>query len=133
VFVCTLTAATIGAQSNVERVSTLTFNSAVQVPGAVLPAGTYVFRQIGGTVDRVGLVQVSTVPPTRLLAQFRTKPSRRTTSGNDVTFRRTLNGTSPPIAVWYFNKGMDGSEFLYSTSELRAFATSPTRAIDLKQ
>jgi hypothetical protein len=134
VFVCTLTAATVGAQSNAERVSTLTFSSAVQVPGAMLPAGTYVFRQIGGTVDRAGLVQVSTVAPTtQLLAQFRTKPSRRATSGNDVTFRRTLNGTSPPIAVWYFNKGMDGREFLYSTSELRAFATSPTRTVDLKQ
>jgi hypothetical protein len=97
----------------------------------MLPAGTYVFRQIGRTVDQMGLVQVSTVPPTRLLAQFRTKPSTRATSGNDVTFRRTQNGTSPPIAVWYFNKGMDGSEFLYSASELRAFATSPTS--DLKQ
>ena len=60
-----LTAATIGAQSNANRVSTLTFGSPVQVPGAMLPAGTYVFRQMGGANDRVGLIQVSTVPPTR--------------------------------------------------------------------
>ena len=128
-----LTAATIGAQSNANRVSTLTFSSPVQVPGATLPAGTYVFRQMGGASDRVGLIQVSTVPPTRLVAQFRSKPISRASNGDDVTFRRTLNGASPPIAVWFFNKGMDGREFLYSDSEIRAFATLPARTVDLKQ
>ncbi|HTI42600.1 MAG TPA: hypothetical protein VL693_12310 [Vicinamibacterales bacterium] len=81
----------------------------------------------------MGLIQVSTVPPTRLLAQFRSKPISRASSGDDVTFRRTLNGASPPIAVWFFNKGMDGREFLYSDSEIRAFATLPARTVDLKQ
>lgn len=130
--VCTLTAATVGAQSSGQRVATLTFSGPVQVPGAMLPAGTYLFRQIAGPVDGHRLVQVSAVEPTRLVAQFRTKPSRRAAAGGDVTFRPTLNGTSPAIATWYFNKGMEGSEFLYSASELRALATAPPRPVNLK-
>lgn len=128
--VCTLTPATIDAQSSGQHVSTLTFNAAVQVPGAILPAGTYMFRQIAGQIDRHGLVQVSAVGQSRLVAQFPTTPTRRPTTGEDVTFRSTPNSTPPAIGMWYFDKGMDGSEFLYSASELRALANPPARRVN---
>lgn len=126
-FVCTLAAATVGAQSRAPLVATLTFGAPVQVPGAILPAGTYVFRQIGGVIGH-GLVQISSVRPKRVVTQFRTRVIGRTVEGDEVTFRPTLNG-SPAIATWYFNKGIEGSEFVYSTSELHALATPPTGAV----
>ena len=115
---CIVALTEVGAQSSGSRSEDLTFSAPVQLPGGVvLPAGTYLFSSnLSG--DRS--VEVSTRRPKRLVAHLQTVATRRDSPGNAVTFRRTLDGVPPAVGAWYFNGGVEGYEFLYTSDELRA-------------
>ena len=106
---------------NWNQATRFTFSQPVQIPGQVLPAGTYCFR-LAATNDR-HLVQIFREDRT-VVATLNTVPRER--YGNDVEAAITLanRGATQPQAIvaWYFVGESEGHEFLYSKQEERELA-----------
>lgn len=106
----------------------LTFSGTVQVPGATLPAGTYVFRIANPDVKTVW--QVLDARERHILASFffvrtadRTFEEQNAAHGKPVvTFHETRRGVPPAVRVLYYPTDPAGSEFLYSKEQAETFA-----------
>jgi hypothetical protein len=106
----------------------LTFSGTVQVPGAMLPKGTYVFRIADPDSQRVW--QVLDKSQRHVLAQFfyvrtgdRTIEEMNAAHGRPVVrFHETTQGVPPAIKVLYYPTDMAGAEFLYTEEQRAQFA-----------
>ena len=95
----------------VSDITYLTFSAPVQVPGAVLPAGTYVFRRIAPRVILVESKEGSTV-----YTAFMTIPRWRATAEarDEIVFGESPTCcAAPPVAMWFPAYRELGHEFLY--------------------
>ena len=107
----------------------LTFSGAVQVPGATLPAGTYVFRL--ATPDNQMVWQVLDASERHVLASFFYASSRdRTTQEQNrangkpvVRFYETPRGIAPAMKVLYYPWDSAGYAVLYPKSQAEQIAT----------
>ncbi len=97
--------------------SYLTFNRPVSVPGASLPAGTYVFRRPTDTATNV--IEVLSKDDSRAFSMFMTIPATRqeSTPETTVVFGEAPQGTPPPIRRWFPAYSLTGYEFLYPKGE----------------
>jgi hypothetical protein len=120
---CLLPSAQVRAQKG-PRSAAVTFNAPVQLPGLVLPKGTYTFEHVP-SVSEAASVVVSTGQPKRVVGRFTTLPTRRVSAGEAVTFHHTQTNGAPAIAAWYFNGGSEGYEFVYTAQELRLLTLAP--------
>lgn len=69
----------LGASANADawdKKTVVTFSDSVEIPGQVLPAGTYVFKLANSISDR-HIVQIWTGDETQLLATLMTVPDYR--------------------------------------------------------
>jgi hypothetical protein len=106
-----------GATAN--KLMFLTFSGTVQVPGATLPKGTYVFRIADPDTQRVW--QVLDKSQRHVLAQFfyvrtgdRTVEEMNAAHGRPVVrFHETASGDAPAIRIVYYPTDYAGAEFLY--------------------
>jgi hypothetical protein len=97
----------------------LTFSKAVQVPGATLPAGKYVFRLADPPTQQVW--QVLDAKERHVIASFfyvptveRTTQQQNAANGKPVViFSETPEGVPPPVHVLYYPSDLAGSEFIY--------------------
>jgi hypothetical protein len=105
--------------------TTLTFSQPVEVPGKVLPAGTYVFehheaaanRHIVNIYEKDGktlIMSVLAVPDYRLKA----------TSKTVINFTEVGPGQPQAIRAWFFPGTTVGDELVYSKTRAQALATS---------
>jgi hypothetical protein len=87
----------------------LSFSTPIEIPGARLPAGPYIFRLLG---ER--LVQVQSVTRSKVYATFFTIPSYGTgdESRERIKFELTGEDGLPRIVAWYL-PWSTGHEFLY--------------------
>jgi hypothetical protein len=87
----------------------LSFSTPVEIPGARLPAGPYIFRMLG---ER--LVRVESVTRSKVYATFFTIPSYGTgdESRERIKFDLTSEDGLPRIVAWYL-PWSTGHEFLY--------------------
>jgi hypothetical protein len=94
--------------------SYMTFSAPVSIPGASLPAGTYVFRRPSDTATNV--IQVMSRDYSRVYSTFMTIPATRATSTSDtkVVFGEAPQGAPPPIRVWFPAYSLTGYQFVYS-------------------
>ena len=101
----------------------LTFNTAVRIPGAILPAGTYLFVPLGTRV-----VQVLDANRTTVYSTFLANPSYRprSTPANVVIFEEVATAMAPPIKRWFPPYEQSGFEFLYGKTAERQAATLAT-------
>ena len=117
----------------------LTFRVPVQVPGATLPAGTYVFRIADPTIQTVS--QVLDANERHVLAQFffvrtevRTIHEINHASGRPVVrFHETPRGIAPPVKVLYYPTDPAGDVFLYpkaQAEQIAAITYQPVFATD---
>ena len=83
-----------------DKKSTLTFSQPFEVPGAILPAGTYIFKLADTLGDR-HIVQIFNADGLRLLATTMTIPDYRlkTTTETVVRFNEATRGTPQAIQV----------------------------------
>jgi LPXTG-motif cell wall-anchored protein len=92
-----------------------TFTDPVQIPGQVLPAGTYVFRLLNSLSDR-HVVQVWDEKDQHLIAtviainNYRLEPKGRTV----MTFAERAGGQPDAIKQWFYPGDNFGQEFLNS-------------------
>jgi hypothetical protein len=105
------------ANANFTKLTHLTFSGPVQLPGVVLPGGTYTFTRMTPNVILVRSKDHSTV-----YGMFMTIPRLRWgwTAKEEIVFREVPAGAVPAIEAWFprprtWNRRQAyGHEFLYS-------------------
>lgn len=107
-----------------DKKTVFTFSGPVEIPGQVLPSGTYVFRLLDSTYN-TNVVQVLNKDETRLIGTFltifdyRLKPAQQPL----VRFAERPAGSPPAIKSWFYPGYNYGNEFVYPKA----------RAIELAQ
>jgi hypothetical protein len=90
----------------------------VQVPGRVLPSGTYQFVLSNSEANR-DIVWVFNADRTQLFATIQTVPTERAseTNGTSITLAQRQNGQPDALVSWFYPGTLTGHEFLYSKQE----------------
>lgn len=103
--------------------STLTFSSAVMVPGATLEPGSYVFRLADLRANR-HTVKILNEDESRVITIVHAIPVKRQEAEGTTTliFGATEAGTPPALKAWYYPGTTYGHEFIYSADEARQIA-----------
>ncbi|MGA9967807.1 MAG: hypothetical protein WBQ10_21600 [Terriglobales bacterium] len=106
-----------------DQMTKFTFNQPVEIPGGVLPAGTYWFVLQNNHSDR-NIVLVFSTDWSKLDAILMTVPIERRQSTNDTQIEFAERPYEKPEALlkWYYPDRLTGHEFLYSLRNEREFA-----------
>jgi hypothetical protein len=111
-----------------DQASKFTFNKAVQIPGHVLPAGTYWF--VLADINSRSVVQVFNSDRSALYATLLTVDADRseTTEKTAITFAE--RGMQPEtIVLWFYPSSTIGHQFLYSEPEQQELARAKQRMV----
>lgn len=116
------------------QTSTLTFSQPIEVPGRVLPAGTYVFR-LASSNSNLDLVQIFNADQTHLYGTFETVSAERRTSTADTVVSLAQQGSGNPDALvkWFYPGLLTGHEFVYSKTEERDIAHDRQQVVEANQ
>jgi hypothetical protein len=97
-----------------DKKTILTFSGAVQIPGATLPAGTYVFK-LADLAGNRHVVQVFDKSEKKIIATLMAIPNQRMTASNKpvVMFSERPAGSPVAVKVWYYPGEKIGNEFVY--------------------
>src|SRR5882757_3756762 len=104
------------AHANEENQMTkLTFNQSVQVPGRILPAGTYQFVLAKNDSNR-NIVEIFNADGTERYATIQTISAERGREayGTSVTFGQRSNGQPKALVTWFYPGNDICHEFVYS-------------------
>jgi len=104
-----------------DQATKFTFSQPVQIPGRVLPAGTYFFK-LADSNDR-HIVQIFG-ENRDLVATVFSIPRQRQGNGGDVAITLADRGAAQPEAVvaWFYVGETEGHEFLYPKQVNRELA-----------
>ena len=93
----------------------VTFSQPVEIPGVVLPAGTYVFEQVEGFQH---VVRIFSADETHVYATLETLPEQLPNPVAKTTFRFEERTAGVPEAIesWFYPGSSSGEEFLYLKS-----------------
>ncbi len=125
-----------------------TFRQPVEIPGQVLPPGTYVFKLMDSQSDR-DIVEVFNKNETHLYGTFLAIPDYRLrpTGKAIITFEERASGTPEAVKAWFYPGDNYGHDFVYPKaravelakrtnqpipsmpSELASNTTMPTKAM----
>lgn len=97
-----------------DRKTVVTFTDAVEIPGQVLPAGTYVFKLANSISDR-HIVQIWNEDENRILATIQAIPSYRfdTPDRTIFEFDERLGASAMALHTWFYPGDNTGQEFVY--------------------
>jgi hypothetical protein len=92
----------------------VTFSDAVEIPGQVLPAGTYVFKLANSASDR-HIVQIWNEDENQILATIFAVPSYRLDAPDRTIFEFDERPGASPMALrsWFYPGDNTGQEFVY--------------------
>jgi hypothetical protein len=98
-----------------DQATTITFSEPIQIPGQVLPAGTYLFKLANRDSD-LNTVQVFNADRTVLYATLQTIATDRQEPTGDVAVVLAQPGAGQPDALvkWFYPGDETGHEFVYS-------------------
>jgi hypothetical protein len=101
----------------------LTFHEAVELPGVLLPPGTYVFKVADFNYRNV--IQVYTADESKILATIIATSAEReqTTDGTALRFGERPNASEEQVRTWFYPQEKTGREFIYTK-------TPPARLAD---
>lgn len=96
----------------------LTFSEAVEIPGQILPAGTYVFKVANSSSSR-HIVQVFNKHENHVYATFLAIPSHRARPSEKtiVRFEERAAGSPQAIKTWFYPHKTYGHEFVYPKNQ----------------
>jgi hypothetical protein len=96
-----------------DKATKVTFNTPVEVPGAILQPGTYVFTVDPNSDGRV--VQIWNEDRTKLYATALAVPDYRLTPADKpvVQFEESPQNSVPVLKAWFYPGDMIGREFVY--------------------
>ena len=114
----------------IDRTTQLTFSEAIQIPGQVLPAGTYLFRLADGDSGQ-HVVQIFNADGTISYATVLTIATERPYPTGDTTVTLAEQGTGNPDALlkWFYPGCLTGNEFLYSKQKEKELAQDKQQTI----
>jgi hypothetical protein len=97
-----------------DRKTVLTFSQPVEIPGIVLPAGTYVFNFLGSTANR-NLIEVLSQDEQTVYATIEAIPDYRADASGEtsIVFEERIAGAPQAIKEWFFPDRRYGHEFVY--------------------
>jgi len=97
-----------------DKKTILTFSGPVEIPGHVLPAGTYTFKLADLMGDR-HIVQVFNADGSKIIATFMTVPDYRLKASDEtvIRFREMPRGQPEAIRAWFYPGNTVGDEFVY--------------------
>src|ERR1700739_1518806 len=95
-----------------DQASKISFSEPIQIPGQILPAGTYLFRMVGRNFDE-NLVQVFNADGTVLYATLETVPAERAEPTGFTTVTLAEHGPGNPVALvkWFYPGTLIGQQF----------------------
>lgn len=102
-----------------DKLTKVTFSGPVEVPGKVLPAGTYVFKLLDEPSDR-NIVEIYNEDQTQLedmvlaVADERIRP---TTGKNVIQFSERPAGSPVALKAWFYPGSTHGEQFVYPHDE----------------
>jgi hypothetical protein len=101
----------------------LSFSQPIEIPGGVLPAGTYWFVLADSQSDR-NLVEIFSRNWSREYATLQTAPVYRaeSTDNTEVEFAERPHDKPEALLGWYYPGLLTGHEFLYSSRQEKRFA-----------
>ena len=99
--------------SEMDHLTRFTFTAPVEVPGRVLPAGTYVFKLIDPDQN---LVQIYNQNQNKVMATLFAVPDElaQTPSKPIAKLEEERKGTPQSIQEWYYPGDSTAEEFVYS-------------------
>jgi hypothetical protein len=123
-FVCMAGIPTAGA-TTVDKQTVLTFSQPVEIPGRVLPAGTYTFKLLDPMSDR-NIVEVANANDTKAVAlvvgipDYRLTPTDKTV----IRFSEVQPGAPEAVKAWFYPGSDYGLEFVYPKPRAVELATA---------
>src|SRR5438105_7320819 len=96
-----------------DQATKISFSQPIQVPGQVLPAGTYLFKL---DTDDLNIVQIFSWDRTHLYATLETNPAeyRQVPGDTTVTLVEQGAGKANVLLKWFYPGEETGHEFVYS-------------------
>jgi hypothetical protein len=118
-----LTVAPVARAEQWDKETVVTFSGPIEVPGKILPAGTYVFKLANNQSDRQ-IVQIFTKDHRNLLATIQAIPDYHLapTEKPVISFAERPSGRPEAVQSWFYPGDNYGIKFVYpkSTSETAA-------------
>jgi hypothetical protein len=116
--------------SEEDQATELTFNKAVQIPGRVLPAGTYWFI----LADKAGdpnIIQIFNSDRSMLYATVLTINAERSNATDNTAVTFADRGAMQPqtMVTWFYPGHTSGHEFLYPDPEAKELAQAKLHTI----
>ena len=104
----------LATASEWDQKTIFTFSGPVEIPGQVLPAGTYVFKLADSQSDR-DIVQVFSKDEKHLYGTFLTIADQRLRPAEKpiITFEETAAGSPEAVKAWFYPGDDYGHEFVY--------------------
>jgi hypothetical protein len=108
---------------DLNQMTKLEFSEPVEIPGAVLPAGTYYFVLLDNQSDR-NIVQIFSDDWSTLYATVFTIPTQRMqpTDRTEIKFAERYHTQPEALLKWYYPGLLTGHEFLYPQKEEKKLA-----------
>jgi hypothetical protein len=143
VSVVALCATSAGAQT-IDKKVYFTFSGPVEIPGATLPAGKYLFHLADPDSGRQ-VLQVQSADGKKVYGMFFSMPAQRPTAPDEaeVRFMETASGSPAVISTLWYTGERTGRELIYPREQAIRIAkatniavlttkTSTTKAADVK-
>ena len=113
-----------------DQATKLTFSKSVQIPGRVLPAGTYWFV-LDDSPSNTNIIRVYNADRSMLYATLFTVAEIRSEATNNTAITLVNRGSMQPetLVSWFYPGRTDGHEFLYSQPEEHELAQLQHRTV----
>ena len=114
----------------IDRSTKLTFSEPIQIPGEVLPAGTYLFM-LADSDSGQHIVQIFNADGTVPYATVLTTATERSYPTGDTAVTLAEQGAGNPDALlkWFYPGCLTGNEFLYSKQKENELAQDKQQTI----
>jgi hypothetical protein len=116
-----------------DQTTKLTFSESVQIPGQILPAGTYVFKMANAD-DYRNTVQIFNADGSVLYATLQTISAERLKTADDTVIT-LAEAPGEPVALlkWFYPGSLVGNEFIYPKDKEKELEQEKSQVIAVRQ
>ena len=109
-----------------DQASQLTFSQPVQIPGRVLPAGTYWFVLADTSIANRNIIHIFNSDRSTLYATVSTITAERAQSSDHTALTFAERDSTQPSAIldWFYPGRKTGHEFLYAAQDEKELASA---------
>ena len=114
-----------------DQASQLTFSQPVQIPGRVLPAGTYWFVLANTSTGNRNVIHIFNSDRSTLYATVSTITAERAQSSDHTAFTFAERESTQPSAIvtWFYPGRRTGHEFVYPAQEEKELASAKHQTV----